>query len=84
MEVTDDDIHEIQKKGPITFHAILKYYADKLLPILQDTEEQMKYKLSKDKKQYSELVKEKSLGQIWKGSINYILLSILTLGQQLL
>lgn len=59
MEVTDDDIHEIQKKGPITFHAILKYYADKLLPILQDTEEQMKYKLSKDKKQYSKLVKEK-------------------------
>ena len=59
MDVTDDDIHEIQKKGPITFHAILKYFADKLLPILQDTEEQMKYKLSKDKKQYSELVKEK-------------------------
>ena len=59
MDVTDDDIHEIQKKGPITFHAILKYYADKLLPILQDKEEQMNYKLNKDKKQYSELVKEK-------------------------
>lgn len=59
MEITDDDVHKIQKQGPITFRAILKYYAEQLLPILQDTEEQMKYKLSKDKKQYSELVKEK-------------------------
>lgn len=59
MEIIDDDVHEIQKKGPITFHTILRYYADKLLPILQDREEQMKYKLIKDKKHYSELVKEK-------------------------